>query len=89
MDTLTAEAYPEFFQNSSYPQLMAQLSGDGSTNIFTLKDRENFEIVDNVASMSSQYLSFQVKTCDNQTSSVTCADFGEDMALLKQYLSAY
>ena len=39
--------------------------------------------------MSSEYLSFQIKACDNQTSTVTCADFGDDEALFKEYLDKH
>ena len=54
--------------------------------MYTLKDAEKYSIVDNVSSLSSIYLNIQVRKCNNQTSEVTCADFGEQDQYLKNYV---
>ena len=70
---------------------MAARSGDGSTNIYTLKDKEEYNLIDNSASSTAQFLNFAIKRCDNATtiSSMECADFGKNDELLIEYLAQH
>ena len=69
---------------------MADFSPDGkTTNILTLKDPHSFSIRDAFSSINSEYLAFLVQRCNNATSTVTCADFGENEENLGNYLAQY
>ena len=68
---------------------MGQMSGDGSTNIYTLKNPAQYELKGNNNSFFSQYLSFQLKKCNSVTSEVPCADFGANEEKLIEYVSAH
>ena len=58
LETLDKDKHPEYFTADSFASLMARLSGDGSTSIFTIKDAKQYYIVDNASSFSAKYLSF-------------------------------
>ena len=69
---------------------MAESSPDGkTTNILTLKDPHSYSIRDAFSSFNSEYLAFLVHRCNNATSTVTCADFGENEEHLGNYLAQY
>ena len=68
---------------------MAKNSTDGNTSIFTIKDANQYFLVDNVSSYTAKYLSFYLKKCDNKTSAVQCADFGDNDKLLIDYLANF
>ena len=44
---------------------------------------------DNAAATTANYLNFMIKRCDNETSEVTCADFGENDENLKAHLAQF
>ena len=60
-----------------------------NTNIKTLKDPHKYDIVDNTSSFTAQFLQFYLKKCDNETSAIPCADFGQDEQELKKYLDSH
>ena len=39
--------------------------------------------------MNAEFFSFFIKMCDNSTSTVACASFGENYELLYEYLAPY
>ena len=89
LDTLSEENYPQFFDEGTYAKSMSMLSGDNSTRIFTLKDTEEYMLVDNAAATTANYLNFMIKRCDNATSEVTCADFGANDENLRAHLGGF
>ena len=68
---------------------MDSIYENGQTNIYTIKDPANYTLVDAIDARTARYLSFQVLKCENETSAVQCAYFGENNEFLKQYLSRY
>ena len=68
---------------------MESVSLNGDTNILTIKDPSNYTLEDAVDSLTSRYLSFQVRKCENSTSRVQCADFGKNNEKLKAYLARF
>ena len=70
---------------------MAAISGDGSTNIYTLKDKDEYDLIDNGASLTAHFINFVIKRCDNATtiSTMECADFGKNDELLIEYLAQH
>ena len=75
--------------DNSIFQYMESLSDSGETNIFTLKDPQNYTLVDAIDSFSARYLSFQVIKCSEATKQTECADFGENNEKLKEYMKQY
>lgn len=90
LEKISLDKHSEFFSEGSYFKLMADFSPDGkTTNILTLKDPHSYSIRDAISSFNSEYLAFQVHRCNNATSTVTCADFGENEENLGNYLAQY
>ena len=89
LETLNKDKHPEYFTSGSFASFMAQKSGDGSTSLFTIKDAKQYNLVDNVSSYTAKFLSFYLKKCDNETSAVQCADFGDNDELLIDYLANF
>ena len=60
------------------------------SNFYTLKDPFSYTLVDTQASIgTSNYLVFAIKKCNNSTSVVQCADFGQNEENLVTYLKSY
>ena len=69
--------------------MLAEIHGDGVPPIFTLKDSEQYEISGSRAGFGSKLISLEVRKCNNETSEVPCAPFGENNSLLDEYLKQY
>ena len=90
LEKITLDKHSEFFSDGSYFKSMADFSPNGkTTDILTLKDPHSYSIRDAFDSFNSEYLVFQVHRCNNATSTVTCADFGENEENLGSYLAQY
>ena len=83
LEMLSESQHPMYFDAASFVNQQSQSNADGLSNIYTLKDPEDYSLVDNLASMTCIYLKFRVQKCNNQTSEVTCADFGSHNEHLK------
>ena len=75
---LSEDNNPEFYVDGSWISEKTNSNVDGVSNIFTLKDPQSYDLLDNQASHTAKYMAFQVLKCQNSTSEVTCADFGEN-----------
>ena len=89
LEQITRENYSQFMTDRSIFEYMESLSDNGETNIFTLKDPQNYTLVGAIDSSIARYLSFQVIKCSEATSQTECADFGENNEKLKDYMKQY
>ena len=86
LSMVNEDEHPEYFSAGSYASLQKQQHADEKTYLYTLKDAHDYSLVDNAASLSAEYLSVQLRMCDNSTAVVECADFGDNHEHLKSYL---
>ena len=89
LEQITKDTRSEFFTEGSFFEYMDSVNEDGQTNIYTIKDPANYTLVDAIDARTARYLSFQVLKCDNDTSAVECAYFGEQNEYLQECLSRY
>ena len=50
LETLHKDRHPQYFDEGTFASLMGQMSGDGSTNIYTLKNPEQYSLKGKVVS---------------------------------------
>ena len=57
--------------------------------MYTLKDPEKYNLKNNAGSSSFdlEAFAFVIKTCNNATSAVVCAHFGDNYEFLDEYLA--
>ena len=90
LEKISRAEHSEFFAEGNFLEYMESLSADGLTDVLTIKDPHNYTLVDELDNIeTSRYLSLFVQKCDNLTSSVPCAYFGESNEYLRAYLNRF
>ena len=81
LETINADKHPRFFHEGSYPSKITELLDGADPEIYTLKDPDKFKISGYRAAVGSRFLVLEIRKCNNATSKVPCAPFGEDNEL--------
>ena len=91
MQILNKDEHPQYFSAESFATFQTTQNADGSTNIYTIKDPEKYSLKNSVGSstLDAEFFSFVIKMCDNSTSTVVCASFGENYEHLIEYLTRF
>ena len=84
MSTVSKDRDPEFFFPNSHAQVMAEMSFDGSTEIFTVENPYDVYINGNSVYEDTIMLFFQIKRCDRSQRDDCASD-----AELQEYLDAH
>ena len=61
------------------------MSGDGTTNILTIKNPEKYDLINSSATFNSQFVVLEILKCEQETSSVQCAGHDEIVDYVTQH----